>query len=88
MQKIITIVGLSANSILLCERYKDPIDQKIYKRYTSVGNEPVLIFGIRGIKYEMKKYSQIIIEGTKFYNGKPMIGEKEDIEELEKNLLK
>lgn len=81
------VVGLSANSILLCERYKDPIDQKIYKRYTSIGNEPVLIFGIRGIKYEMKKYSQIIIEGTKFYNGKPMIGEKEDIEELERTRI-
>ncbi len=82
-QKEGVVVGLSAKSVLLCEKYKDPCDGNIYERYTSVGDEPVLIFGIRGVKHEMKKNAQIIFENTKFYSGKPMIGDEEDIEELE-----
>lgn len=78
------MVGLSEKSVLLYERYRDPLDGNIYKRYTSIGDEPVLIFGIRGIKHEMKKDSQIIIEGTKYFEGTNLIGDKEDMEELER----
>lgn len=81
------MVGLSEKSVLLYERYKDPIDGNVYKRYTSIGEEPVLVFGVRGIKHEMKKYSQLIVEGTKFFEGTNMIGDKEDIEELENKYL-
>ena len=78
------VVGLSAKSILLCEQYKDPFDGNVYGRYTSIGDEPVLIFGIRGVKHEMKKNAQIILRDTKFFSGKPMIADEEDIKELEK----
>lgn len=80
-------VGLSAKSILLVEQYRDPIDSNVYKRYTSIGDEPVLVFGVRGVKHEMKKNAQLILEGTKFYMGKDMVGEEEDIEELERARL-
>lgn len=78
------VVGLSEKSVLLCEKYKDPGDGNIYKRFSSIGEEPVLVFGIRGIKHEMNKYSEIIVEGTKFFEGKAMVAEEEDIEELER----
>ncbi len=81
------VVGLSAKSILLCEKYKDPIDGEMYDRYTSIGDEPVLVFGVRGVKHEMKKNSQLILNGTKFYSGRPMIGDDEDMDELEKARL-
>lgn len=81
------MVGLSERSVLLFERYKDPLDGTIYRRYTSIGEEPVLVFGIRGIKHEMKPDSQLIIEGTKFFAGTNMVGDEEDIEELERSRM-
>ncbi|MHC9538214.1 MAG: Type 1 glutamine amidotransferase-like domain-containing protein [Vulcanimicrobiota bacterium] len=87
-QKNGVMVGLSEKSVLLYEKYKDPMDGNIYKRYTSVGEEPVLIFGVRGMKHEMARNSQIILEGTKFYQGRNMVGEEQDIEELEREYWK
>jgi hypothetical protein len=83
-QKNGVMVGLSEKSVLLYERYRDSMDAQVYKRFTSVGEEPVLIFGERGMKHEMKKNAQIILEGTKFYKGKNMIADESDIEDLEK----
>ncbi|MDQ7824036.1 MAG: Type 1 glutamine amidotransferase-like domain-containing protein [Candidatus Eremiobacteraeota bacterium] len=83
-QKNGVMVGLSEKAVLLYERYRDPLDGTIYKRYTSIGDEPVLIFGIRGIKHEMARNSQIILEGTKFFEGKAMVGDEKDIDDLEK----
>ena len=87
-QKNGVMVGLSEKSVLLYEKYKDPMDGNIYKRYTSIGEEPVLIFGVRGMKHEMARNSQIILEGTKFYQGRNMVGEEQDIEELEREYWK
>jgi len=83
-QKNGVMVGLSEKSVLLCERYKDPLDGQVYKRFTSVGEEPVLIFGERGMKHEMKKHAQIILEGTKFFSGRNMIADEADIEDMER----
>jgi peptidase E len=83
-QKNGVVVGLSEKSILLYERYKDPLDGKVHRRFTSIGEEPVLIFGERGVKHEMSRHSQIILEGTKFFKGTNMVGEEKDIEDLER----
>jgi peptidase E len=87
-QKNGVMVGLSEKSVLLYEKYKDPMDGNVYKRFTSVGEEPVLIFGVRGMKHEMTRNSQIILEGTKFYQGRNMVGEEKDIEDLEREYWK
>lgn len=80
-------VGLTEKSVLLCEKYKDPFDGKIYKRYTSVGEEPVLVFGERGKRCDLYKYDQIILEGTKFYKGKNQIAGKDDIKQMEEEYV-
>ncbi len=87
-QKNGVMVGLSEKSVLLYEKYRDPMDGNIYKRYTSIGEEPVLVFGVRGMKHEMTKNSQLILEGTKFYQERNMVGEEQDIEELEREYWK
>ena len=77
------VVGLSEKSVLLCEKYKDPIDGNIYKRFSSVGEEPVLVFGEKGIISELNKFDQIFIKGTKFYTNKNQVATKEEVKELE-----
>ncbi|HPZ09091.1 MAG TPA: Type 1 glutamine amidotransferase-like domain-containing protein [Candidatus Eremiobacteraeota bacterium] len=81
-------VGLTEKSVLLCEKYREPFDGKIYRRYTSVGEEPVLVFGEKGKRCDLYKYDQIILEGTKFYKGKNQVAGKEDIKKMEEEYLK
>ena len=87
-QKHGVVVGLSQNSVLLCEKYKDPIDGKIYSRFSSVGEEPVLVFGERGIRYDLEKNDQIFMPGTKFYIGRNQIARAHEIEEFERDYYK
>lgn len=82
------VIGLTEKSVLLCEKYKDLIDQKIYSRYTSVGEEPVLVFGEKGIRCDLHKFDQLILEGTKFYKGKNQVATKKEIEEMEMESLR
>lgn len=87
-QKNGVVVGLSQKSVLLCEKYKDPIDGKIYSRFSSVGEEPVLVFGERGIRYDLEKFDQIFMPGTKFYINRNQIARAHEIEEIEKDYYK
>lgn len=83
-QKEGIVVGLSEKSVLLCEKYKDPIDGNTYKRFSSVGEEPVLVFGEKGIICELNQFDQIFIKGTKFYTNKNQVATKEEVLELER----
>jgi hypothetical protein len=76
-------VGLSANSILRCERYLAS-DGKEYDRYTSYGHDPVLVFGVRGRKQQLQRGDQIAIKGTRFYRGENMIYTHEEIMRMER----
>ena len=78
------VIGLSEKSVLLCEKYKDPIDGNIYKRYSSVGEDPVLVFGQKGIICKMNKSDQLFTDGTKFYTNRNQVAQKDEMEELEK----
>ena len=80
-------VGLTEKSVLLCEKYRDPFDGEVYDRYTSVGDEPVLIFGERGKRCDLHKNDQVILEGTKFYKGMKQVAAKEDIEIMERTYI-
>ena len=80
-------VGLTEKSILLCEKYKDPFDGEVYRRFTSVGEEPVLVFGEQGQRRDLYKYDQIILEGTKFYKGKNQVASAKDMEKLEREYV-
>jgi hypothetical protein len=71
-------IGLSCNSILRCERFKEA-DGHEYDKYTSVGYDPVLVFGVRGKVGELNRGDQIITKGTKFYEGDSMIYTKDEV---------
>ncbi len=77
-------VGLNEKSVVLCETYRDPLDKKIYQRLTSVGSDPVLVFGPRGERHEMARMSQILVERCKFYQGRHQLATQSEILELER----
>lgn len=72
-------MGLNEKSVLLCEKYCDPVNGKIYKRYSSVGDDPVIVFGERGRSVEMEQNDELILDGAKFFDGRPKVGTREDI---------
>ena len=77
-------VGLNERSVLLCETYRDPVDGRILKRFSSSGADPVLVFGPRGERHEMEPQSEILLEGSKFYECKPQLATRAEIVELER----
>jgi peptidase E len=77
-------VGLNEKSVLLCETYRDPVDGQVRKRYSSVGTDPVLVFGQRGERHEMEPNSEILLEGSKFYGGKAQLATRAEVAELER----
>lgn len=79
------VIGLREKSVLLCESYRDPIDNNVYKRYSSVGEHPVMIFGERGEKVELNHYDELFMEGCKFYSGIVQVARRNDIIGLEQN---
>jgi len=81
-------VGLTEKSVLLCEKYREPSDGNIYRRFVSTGDEPVLVFGEKGRRCDLYKSGQIILEGTRFYKGKNQVATGEDIYKMERSLYK
>ncbi|MFC1742886.1 Type 1 glutamine amidotransferase-like domain-containing protein [Candidatus Riflebacteria bacterium] len=79
------VVGLNEKSVLLYEHHKNPKTGEVFRRISSQGKEPVLIFGERGKKIEMKKNSQILTSGTKFYKGVNQYVTQDEIEKMEKS---
>jgi peptidase E len=77
-------VGLNERSVLLCETYRDPVDGGIYKRFSSAGTDPVLVFGTRGERHEMEPLSEMLLEGSKFYQGKPQLATRAEILDMER----
>lgn len=76
-------VGLNQESVLLYERYACPYDKKTYNRYSSVGSQPVLVFGPRGMRYEMGPGDELLLPGTRHYDGTPRLAWAPEVEELE-----
>lgn len=81
-------VGLNERSVLLCETYRDPVDGRILKRYSSSGADPVLVFGPRGERHEMERHTELLLEGSKFYEGKAQLATRPEIVELERDWRK
>jgi len=82
-----TVIGLNEKSVLLCEEYFDEGDNTRYKRYVSVGEDPVLVFGEKGIRVELNYMDQILLNGSKFYKGYPCVATASEIEQLEKEAI-
>lgn len=76
-------VGLNQESVLLFERYRCPVDDKVYARYSSVGNQPVLVFGPRGVRYEMGPGDELLLPKTRHYDGTPRMAISPEVEELD-----
>ncbi|MDP7422877.1 MAG: Type 1 glutamine amidotransferase-like domain-containing protein [bacterium] len=76
-------VGLNEKTVLLYERYRDPLDDQVYDRYSSVGDDPVLVFGERGRIVELNRFDELLLEGTKFYDSLPRMAMRQDICEFE-----
>lgn len=76
-------VGLNERSVLLCETYRDPHDGRTYKRFSSAGTDPVLVFGPRGERHEMGPLSEMLLEGSKFYGGIPQLASRAEVLEME-----
>jgi hypothetical protein len=76
-------VGLNQESVLLYERYHCELDEKIYRRYSSVGSQPVLVFGPRGKRYEMAPGDELLLPGTRHYNGGVRLAWAPEVEELD-----
>jgi peptidase E len=77
-------VGLNERSVLLCETFRDPVDGRVHKRFSSAGTDPVLVFGPRGERHEMEPVSEILLEGSKFYQGKPQLAARAEVLDLER----
>lgn len=82
------VIGLREKSILLSETYRDPVDTKLYKRYSSVGEHPVMVFGERGERVDLSYMDEIFMEGSKFYAGFVQIAKRRDVIVLEKEWRK
>lgn len=78
-------VGLNQESVLLKETYK--MEDKEYQRVTSVGRQPVLVFGPRGVTYEMEPGDQLMLEGCRHFDGQQRLARKAEVDDLEKDLL-
>ncbi len=76
-------VGLNQESVLLFERYLCPKDARVYHRYSSVGPQPVLVFGPRGMRYEMGPGDELLLPGTRHYDGTPRLAWAPEVEELD-----
>lgn len=76
-------VGLNQTSVLLREVYRCAKDGKTYLRYSSVGDDPVLVFGPRGRRYEMLKGDQLLLPGTRGFSGAFQLARLEEIEAAE-----
>lgn len=76
-------VGLNQESVLLYERYRCQADRKVYRRYTSAGSQPVLVFGPRGMRYEMGAGDELLLPGTRHYDGTARLAWAPEVEELD-----
>ncbi len=76
-------VGLNQASVLLKESYLCAEDGEVYQRYSSVGDDPVLVFGPRGCRHEMRKGDQLLLPGTRAFAGHVQLARREELEELE-----
>lgn len=76
-------VGLNQESVLLYERYRCDVDNKVYRRYSSVGGQPVLVFGPRGMRHEMGPGDQLLLPGTRHFDGGPRLAWAPEVEELD-----
>jgi len=76
-------VGLNQESVLLHERYRCPWDETVYKRFSSVGPQPVLVFGPRGMRYEMGPGDELLLPGTRHYDGSARLAWAPEVEELD-----
>lgn len=76
-------VGLNQESVLLFERYHCQADSKVYRRYRSAGTQPVLVFGPRGMRYEMGPGDELLLPGTRHYDGTARLAWAPEVEELD-----
>ncbi len=76
-------VGLSCNSILRCQKYKNKEGEE-FEKFTSSGHDPVLVFGARGRTQELDKGDQIMTKETEFFTGENMVFTGEEIQTLNK----
>ncbi len=76
-------VGLNQESVLLHERYHCAADDKVYLRYSSVGPQPVLVFGPRGMRYEMGPGDELLLPGTRHYDGTARLAWSPEVAELD-----
>lgn len=78
------VIGLKEKSVLLREFYRDPIDHKVYKRFSSVGEDPIMVFGERGERVDLQKHDEILMEGSKFFSGIVQVATRMEINALER----
>lgn len=76
-------VGLNQESVLKYERYRCDADDKVYRRYSSVGGQPVLVFGPRGMRYEMGPGDELLLPGTRHYDGAARLAWAPEVAELD-----
>ena len=76
-------VGLNQASVLLKETYLCREDGGTYHRYTSVGRDPVLVFGPRGSRHEMHPGDQLLMPGTRYHRGHVQLARREEMDPLE-----
>ncbi len=76
------VVGLSRNSILRVRKYRDDAKRE-FMRYVSYGTDPVLVFGVRGRATKLAEGDEIVIEGTRHFNGENMVYTRDEIRALE-----
>lgn len=76
-------VGLNQESVMLYERYHCAADQRVYKRYSSVGTQPVLVFGPRGMRHEMGPGDELLLPGTRHWDGTPRLAWAPEVSELD-----
>ncbi len=80
-------VGLNQASVLLKETYRCSADGREYHRFTSAGNDPVLVFGPRGCRHEMRCGDQLLLPGTRPFAGHVQLARREELEEVEQQCL-
>jgi hypothetical protein len=56
----------------------------VYKRYVSVGQDPVLVFGERGKVRQMQPLDELFLPGCKFYRGRPQLARAHEVVRLER----
>ncbi|MBN2385251.1 Type 1 glutamine amidotransferase-like domain-containing protein [bacterium] len=78
------VIGLREKSVLLCETYRDPVDNNEYKRFSSIGEHPVMVFGERGEIVQLGHLDEMFMEGCKFYSGIVQVATRRDVLQLEK----